>query len=103
MSVVPLLASLVDYAYYALLALVLAWILISWFPTYPSNPVLQKVYDVVDRAAGPIMRPTRRVVPTVNLGGFALDLSPMVVLLVLSIARELLLALIGGFASPVTG
>lgn len=103
MSVAALLASLVDYAYYALLALVLAWILISWFPTYPSNPVLQRVYDIVDRAAGPIMRPIRRGVPTVNLGGFALDLSPMVVLLALSVARGLLLALIGGFAGPVTG
>lgn len=103
MNVAALLASLVDYAYYALLALVLAWILISWFPTYPSNPVLQKVYDLVDRAAGPIMRPIRRVVPTVNLGGFALDLSPIVALLALSVARGLLLALIGGFASPVTG
>ena len=45
MSVAALLASLVDYAYYALFALVLAWILISWFPAYPSNAVLQKVYD----------------------------------------------------------
>lgn len=98
-----LLASLVDYAYYALLALALAWILIPWFPTYPSHPVLQKVYDLVDRAAGPIMRPMRRVVPTVNLGGLALDLSPMVVLLALSVARGLLLAPIGGFTGPVTG
>ena len=87
-------AVLADFAHYALVALVLAWVLISWFPAYPSNPILQKLYDVVGRAAGPIMRPLRRLIPTVDLGGFALDLSPILVLLALSGARGLFLALI---------
>ncbi len=70
MSGAALLAAvLVLSAYCALVALVVAWVLIYWFPAYPTNPVLQKVYDVVDRAAGPIMRPIRRLIPTVNLGG----------------------------------
>ena len=34
-SLVALLAAVVNYAYYVLLAFVVAWVLISWFPTYP--------------------------------------------------------------------
>ena len=34
-SLSALLAAVVNYAYYVLLAFVVAWVLISWFPTYP--------------------------------------------------------------------
>ena len=34
-SLNTLLAAVVNYAYYVLLAFVVAWVLISWFPTYP--------------------------------------------------------------------
>lgn len=48
-SLSVLLATLVNYGYYVLLAFVVAWVLIGWFPNYPSNGFLQAVYDVVGR------------------------------------------------------
>ncbi len=98
-----LLAAVVNYAYYVLLAFIVAWVLIGWFPTYPSSSFLQAVYDVVGRVVDPIMRPIRSVLPPLNLGGMALDLSPVVAIFALSIARSLLLLIITGFVAPVAG
>lgn len=102
-GVSALFATVVNYAYYILLVLIIAWVLIGWFPTYPSNSFLQTVYDVVGRVVDPIMRPIRSVLPTLNLGGMALDLSPVVAIFLLSIARGLLLLLIAGFITPIAG
>ena len=102
-SLSALLAAVVNYAYYVLLACVIAWVLISWFPTYPSSSFLQALYDVVGRVVDPIMRPIRSVLPPLNLGGMALDLSPIVAIFALSIARSLLLLIIADFVAPVAG
>ena len=77
-SLSTLLAAVVDYAYYVLLAFLVAWVLICWFPAYPSSSFLQAVYDVVGRVVDPIMRPIRSVLPPLNLGGMALDFSPCI-------------------------
>lgn len=53
-----LLATIVDYAYYILFVFIIAWVLIGWFPNYPSNGLLQAVYDVVGRVVDPIPDPT---------------------------------------------
>lgn len=102
-SVSLLLFNLVNYAYYIILILIIAWILISWFPRYPSNRVLQGIFDLVNSVVNPIMAPLRRALPPLNIGGFALDLSPIIALFALSIARQLLLILVNSFIRPVTG
>jgi YggT family protein len=51
----------------------------------------------------PIMRSIRSVLPPLNLGGMALDFSPIVAIFALSIARSLLLLIITGFVAPVAG
>ena len=98
-----LLATVVNYAYYILFVFIIAWVLIGWFPNYPSNSLLQAGYDLVGRVVNPIMRPIRSVLPPLNLGGVALDLSPIVAIFALSIARRLLLLIIAGFVVPITG
>jgi YggT family protein len=97
------LATVVDYAYYILLVFILSWVLIGWFPSYPSSGFLQGIYDLVGRAVDPIMRPIRSVLPSVNLGGFALDFSPVIAIIALSIARRLLLWTIASFVYPIVG
>ena len=52
---------------------------------------------------GPDNAPIRSVLPPLNLGGMALDLSPIVAIFALSIARRLLLLIIAGFVAPVAG
>ena len=102
-SVSGLLAGVVTYAYYILFGFIIASILFSWFPGYPSSGFMQAVYDAVRAVANPILMPIRARVPTLQLGGFGIDLSPIIAIFGLSIARTLLLLVIENFIQPVTG
>jgi YggT family protein len=102
-SVSRLLVTAVDYVFYILLGFIIAWILFSWFPGYPSNRFFQVVYDAVGAVVNPIMMPLRSRLPTLQLGGFALDLSPIVAIFGLYIGRSLLTLISANFIRPVTG
>src|SRR3712207_8155551 len=77
-DIVSLLVTLVDYAYYILFGFIIASILFSWFPGYPSSSFMQAVYDAVRAVANPILMPIRSRVPMLQLGGFGIDLSPII-------------------------
>ena len=98
-----LLAGIVNYSYYILFGFIIASILFSWFPGYPSSGFMQAVYDAVRAVANPILMPIRARVPMLRLGGFGIDLSPIIAIFGLSIARRLLLLIIENFIQPVTG
>jgi YggT family protein len=102
-SVAGLLSGAVTYTYYILFAFIIASILFSWFPGYPSSGFMQAVYDAVKAVTNPILWPIRSRVPMLQLGGFGIDLSPIIAIFGLSIARTLLLIIIDNFIRPVTG
>jgi YggT family protein len=102
-SVASLLGGVVNYTYYILFGFIIASILFSWFPGYPSSSFMQAVYDAVRAVSNPILMPIRSRVPMLRLGGFGIDLSPIIAILGLSIARTLLLIIIERFIGPVTG
>jgi YggT family protein len=102
-DVVSLLTTLVDYAFYILFGFIIASILFSWFPGYPSSTFMQGVYDAVRAVANPILMPIRSRVPMLQLGGFGIDLSPIIAIFGLSIARALLKLIIENFIGPVVG
>jgi YggT family protein len=101
-SVAGLLGGAVTYTYYILFAFIIASILFSWFPGYPSSSFMQAIYDAVRAVANPILMPIRSRVPMLQLGGFGIDLSPIIAIFGLSIARTLLLIVIDQFIQPVT-
>ena len=102
-SVAGLLAGVVNYAYIILFAFIIASILFSWFPGYPSSGFMQAVYNAVRAVADPILMPIRSRIPMLQLGGFGIDLSPIIAIFGLIIAKRLLLIVIGQFIRPVTG
>ena len=102
-EVSALLAGIVNYSYYILFGFIIASILFSWFPGYPSSSFMQAVYDAVRAVANPILMPIRSRVPMLQLGGFGIDLSPIIAIFGLSIARTLLTIIIEQFIGPVTG
>jgi YggT family protein len=65
-----------------LLAL-LARIVLSWFPA--TGGALDGVQRVLLRITEPVLAPIRSVLPPVRLGGMGLDLSPMIVIVVISV------------------
>ncbi len=77
--------------------LILLNILISWVPRMPYNPWLRAVLDFVTETTNPYLNLFRRVIPPLGGGGgLALDLSPMIGIIVLLVVRGIVVALIAG-------
>ena len=102
-SVGDVLANIVNYAYYILFGAILASIVISFIPRYPSSGFFQVVYAAVRAIVTPILGPIRSVIPPLRIGGFGLDLSPIIAIIGLNIASGLLLIVINEFIRPITG
>ncbi len=64
-------------------------IVLSWFPTQPGSG-LASVQSVLWRVTEPVLGPLRRTIPALQLGGLALDLSPILVLIAIRILQGIL-------------
>lgn len=78
------------------IVLILIRVLISWIPRMPYNPTLRRVLDFVTETTDPYLNLFRRIIPPIGGGGFGLDLSPMIGIIVLVLLRGLLVGLIAG-------
>lgn len=76
--------------------LILIRVLMSWIPRMPYNPALRSVLDFIVETTDPYLNLFRRIIPPIGGGGFGLDLSPMIAIIVLYILRGLVVALIAG-------
>ena len=76
--------TLINAIFTFLYLVILARVILSWFPNVSyNNPLVQFVYAVTE----PIMSPIRRVMP--NTGMF--DFTPMVAIIVIVIVQNILL------------
>jgi YggT family protein len=66
------------------LLVIFARILFSWIRVEPGTPVAS-IYSVVYNLTEPVLGPLRQVIPPVRLGMAALDLSPIILLVVIRI------------------
>jgi YggT family protein len=71
-------------------------VLMSWFQSIPYNRVLNAVLEFVRETTDPYLNLFRRFVPMVRIGPGALDLSPIVAIIVLGIVGRIVVALIHG-------
>ncbi|MFQ3567231.1 MAG: YggT family protein [Aggregatilineales bacterium] len=63
--------------------ILLARVLLSWFPNIDrNNPLVQFVYDMTE----PVLRPIRSALPQ----GTMIDFSPLIVFLIISVLMRLL-------------
>jgi YggT family protein len=87
-------ANYVDALFLVYIILIVVRILLSWIPRMPYNPALSAVVNFIHEATDPYLNLFRRVLPPVGGGGFALDLSPIIAIIVLYIARALIVGAI---------
>ena len=73
-----------SYLIQALLLAIFARAILSWVPIGRDNPVVTVVFQITE----PILVPIRRFLPSIG----AVDLSPMVAMLLLILLRSLLLS-----------
>lgn len=62
---------------------VIGWVILSWIPMSSDHP-LRRVQAFLDRLIYPVILPLRRVIPPIRLGGGALDLSPLILIIGIS-------------------
>ncbi len=67
--------------------LILIRVLLSWVNVSPYSPWVQALYRVTE----PVLQPLRRLIPPI---GGTLDISPVVAMIVLEIARRILFSLL---------
>ena len=93
-------AEYVDAVFTIYLIMILIWIVISWVISFrgslPYNTVLRAVTDFVEQCVAPYLALFRRIMPPIGGGRMVLDLSPIVGIIVLMIARAIIVGLIEG-------
>lgn len=78
------------------IVLIFCNILISWVPRMPYNPTLRAVLDFITETTNPYLNLFRRFLPPIGGGGFAIDLSPMIGIIVLFVLQAVVVGLISG-------
>jgi YggT family protein len=77
--------------------LIIIRIIIAWIPRMPYNRYLDVVLRFVGDVVDPYLRIFRRFLPMIRIGPGAIDLSPIVGLLVLSIVGGIVVRAIAGW------
>jgi YggT family protein len=89
-------ATYVNAVFIVYIILIFARILISYIPRIPYNRPLRAVVGFVEETVDPYLNLFRRFIPPVGGGGFALDLSPILAIIVLFIVQAILVGAING-------
>ncbi len=89
-------ASYVSALFTVYIVLIFIRILVSWIPRMPQNAALLAVVNFAHQTTDPYLNIFRRILPPVGGSGLALDLSPMIGLILLLIAQSVITGMIAG-------
>jgi uncharacterized protein YggT (Ycf19 family) len=89
-------ATYVNALFIVYIILIFARIILSYIPRIPYNRPLRAVVGFVHETTDPYLNLFRRIIPPVGGGGFALDLSPILAILVLFVVQAVLVGAIDG-------
>lgn len=78
------------------IVLIFIRVLLSWVPRMPYNRYLRGAVRFVEETTDPYLNVFRRVIPPLGGRGFALDLSPIIAIILLFIAQGIVVGLIRG-------
>jgi YggT family protein len=101
-QLIPLAITRVDVAKYVETLLIVYYVLIfvrillSWIPRMPYNRWLDVVLTFIREVTDPYLNVFRRFMPPLRLGAGAIDLSPMIAVIVLLVVGQLVVGLIHG-------
>ena len=87
-------AEYVNAVFLVYIILIFIRVLLSWIPRMPYNPTLRAVVDFVHEVTDPYLNIFRRILPPLGGGRMAIDLSPIVAIIVLLIAQGVVVELI---------
>jgi YggT family protein len=71
-------------------------ILLTWVPRMPYNRYLRAAVSFIEEVTDPYLNVFRRFIPPLGGGGFALDLSPMLAMVLLYVVGLIVVGAIRG-------
>jgi YggT family protein len=71
-------------------------VLLSWIPRMPYYRLLAATVDWIHQVTDPYLNLFRRFLPPIGGGGMAIDVSPILAIIVLFIAQRVVVGLIAG-------
>jgi YggT family protein len=89
-------ATYVEALFLVYLIVIFIRVLLSWIPRIPYNRYLRAIVGFVHEVTDPYLNVFRRVIPPLGGGGMAIDLSPILAIIVLYIVSGLVVGLIRG-------
>jgi YggT family protein len=89
-------ATYVNALFIVYIVLIFANVLISYVPRMPYSPPLRAVLDFITETTNPYLNLFRHFLPPIGGGGFALDLSPIIGIIVLFVLQTIVVGLIAG-------
>jgi YggT family protein len=78
------------------LVLIIIRVLLTWIPRMPYNRAVQASVRFIEEVTDPYLNLFRRFLPPIGGGGFALDLSPILGIVLLIIVQRVVVGLIAG-------
>jgi YggT family protein len=87
-------ADYVNALFLVYIILIFIRVLLSWIPRMPYNRWLAAVVEFVHQVTDPYLNIFRRFLPPLGGGGFALDISPILAIIVLFIAQAVIVGAI---------
>ena len=87
-------AEYVNALFLVYIILIFIRVLLSWVPRMPYNPTLRTVVDFIHQVTDPYLNIFRRILPPIGGRGMALDLSPIIGIILLLIAQGVVVGLI---------
>ena len=89
-------ANYVNALFIVYIILIFIRVLLSWIPRMPYNRWLAAFVDFVHQVTDPYLNVFRRFLPPIGGGGFALDLSPILAIVLLLVGQGIVVGLIAG-------
>jgi YggT family protein len=87
-------ANYVNALFIVYIILIFIRVLLSWIPRMPYNRWLAASVDFVHQVTDPYLNIFRRVLPPIGGGGMAIDISPIIAIILLFIAQGVVVGLI---------
>jgi YggT family protein len=78
------------------LILIIIRVLLTWIPRLPYNRTLRATVGFIEEVTDPYLNLFRRFLPPIGGGAFALDLSPILGIILLIIVQQVVVGLISG-------
>lgn len=88
------LASIISWVLQIYAILILIRVLLSWINSDPYRPVIRhRIVDILHQITDPVLLPLQRIIPPI---GGTIDISPIVALIILEIARRIIVSFVAG-------